>query len=72
MAYVSKRRLVDARLQLATVAFSALVPLGLAPAGEIAEREHQHAAQYHVIDQHHGVCGFHPICSHGSALAKAP
>src|SRR5215472_17540965 len=48
-----------------------LPPLGVAPAGETAEREHQHAAQHHVIDHHQGVCGCHTICSHGSALATA-
>ena len=40
-----------------------LPPLGVAPAGEIAEREHQQTAQHHVIDHHQGVRGFHAICS---------
>src|SRR5262249_22331076 len=39
---------------------------GVAPASEIAEREHQHAAQHHVIDHHQGVWVFHTICSHAA------
>jgi hypothetical protein len=48
-----------------------LPPLGVAPAGEIAEREHQETAQHHVIDHHQGVCGFHAICSR-TAVCTVP
>jgi len=49
-----------------------LPPLGMAPAGEIAEREHQEAAQHHVIDHHQGVCGFHATCSQAASMCETP